>query len=93
MHALKNWLDCDDPQCRCNEHLAKLPPVKPFVTERVSGPSSKVKRTEADRQRAKKAAVASASRMKAWREKNRERHLETQRKASQAFRDRAKAGA
>ena len=30
MHALKNWMYCDDLNCPCNEHLAKKPPIVPF---------------------------------------------------------------
>ena len=71
MHALKNWVDCDDPNCKCNGWLAKQPPIptdRSFTMGLTrKGPSPKGKRrTKAGRER-------DAERQKAWREANRER--------------------
>lgn len=26
-HSLKNWLDCQNPKCPCNDYLAQKPPI------------------------------------------------------------------
>lgn len=83
MHALKNWLDCDDPTCKCNEHLAKQPPFKGVVMKSTPGPSKTPRKrpTKAQRER-------DAERQREWRERNLERSRESARVSQKRRRDR-----
>ena len=48
-HSLKNWLDCEDVNCRCNAYLAALPeiPTNRSFTMRLN--QTRNKRNTADR--------------------------------------------
>ena len=91
-HSLKNWLDCEDPECPCNDWLMSQPEIPSdrsftmglnrrgrVVSQRRSTPADRT--SPEDKKR-------NAERQKEWRGNNQERAKELTRQSNERKRER-----
>ena len=78
-HSLKNWLDCEDPECPCNDWLMSQPEI-PSDRSFTMGLNRKGPRVIAQKRITPDARQRANERVTAWRKANPERVAQNQKR-------------